>query len=82
VTIQQQAPRHDDHPATIEDLTFLATHGVGASEAAHRTGFTCAKTLDKYLRRQGRSDLANQLARQEPLPIGTQGPTRHLRRVS
>ena len=74
------AARHLDHPAVLEDLTFLAQVGVGATEAAVRTGFANAKTLDKYLRRRGRPDLANELARQEPLTVSTHGPTRHLRR--
>lgn len=63
------APRHDDHTAVLEDLTFLADHGVGADEAAHRTGFSSAKSLDKYLRRLGRGDLAVRLAHQNPTAL-------------
>lgn len=57
----------------LEDLTFLAQHGVGATEAARRTGLHTAKNLDKYLRRLGHHQLANQLHRQEPLPLGHPG---------
>jgi hypothetical protein len=78
----QQAERHLDHAATLEDLTFLAAVGVGATEAAHRTGFTSAKTLDKYLRRLHQPALANRLAAQDYLPLHNNGPTRHLRRAS
>lgn len=53
----------------LEDLTFLATHGVGASEAARRTGMGTAKNLDKWLRRHHQPALANRLHRQEPLAL-------------
>jgi len=53
----------------IEDLAFLAAHGIGGHEAARRVGMTSAKTLDKWLRRHNRADLANQLHRQEPLSL-------------
>lgn len=68
--------------AVIEDLQFLADHGAGATEAAHRTGYASAKSLDKFLRRHDQVPLVNQLTRQEPLPIGHHGPTRHLRSAS
>jgi hypothetical protein len=35
----------------VEDATFLAQHGVGATEAARRLGFTNVNALDKYLHR-------------------------------
>ncbi|CAI9417241.1 hypothetical protein [Nocardioides sp. T2.26MG-1] len=53
----------------LEDLEFLAAHGVGASEAARRTGMRTAKNLDKWLRRHGQPELANRLHRQEPLAL-------------
>jgi hypothetical protein len=65
--------------AVIEDLAFLADHGVGATEAARRTGFSCVKTLDKWLRRHDQVPLLNQLTRQNYAALTTNGPTRHLR---
>jgi len=60
-----------DHAAVIEDLTFLAASGVGATEAAHRTGFGTPRNLDKYLRRHHQAPLLNRLTAQDPLPMGT-----------
>lgn len=69
----------DRAAALIEDLTFLAGHGVGATEAAARTGFTSAKALDKYLRRHQQPTLTNQLFHQDPLPTGHRQATRFRR---
>ena len=77
----QQAERHLDHAATLEDLTFLANVGVGATEAARRTGFT-RDGLDRWLRRHHQVPLLNQLTRQDYASLRPNGPTRHLRRVS
>ncbi len=72
-----------DRDAVLEDLTFLADLKVGASEAAHRLGFTNAIALDKWLRRWGHNQLATQLARQDWAPIEPRlGPQRFLRRAS
>lgn len=71
--------RHLNRDATLEDLTFLADVGVGATEAARRLDFTSTKTLDKYLRRQGRSDLILRLIDQDYWPITTK-PMRGLQR--
>lgn len=68
--------------AVLEDLQFMADHGVGATEAATRTGYRSAKSLDRFIRRHGRHDLARRLARQDPIDLGGRGPTRHLRRAS
>lgn len=50
-----------DVAATLEDLTFLADHGVGASDAATRCGFHDRKHLDKWLRRHNQHALLAQL---------------------
>jgi hypothetical protein len=71
----------DRAQALLEDLTFLAQTGAGASEAARRTGFNHVKTLDKYLRRHGRGDLMQRLVAQDYWPIG-HPPTRGIRRAS
>lgn len=62
-----------DHAAVLEDLTFLATAGVGVSEAAARTGFGTAHNLDRYLRRHAQVPLLNRLTAQDPIPIGHPG---------
>lgn len=68
--------------AIIEDLTFLADHGVGATEAARRCGMTGSDALDRYLRRWGQVPLLNRLTFQDWLPVGHKGPQRSLRRAS
>lgn len=75
-------PKDDTPAALIEDLEFLADVGVGASEAARRTGFTNAKSLDTYLRRRNRVDLMQRLAAQDYQPMTNRGPTRNLGRAS
>lgn len=73
-------PVEDRTPAAvIEDLAFLATNQVGATEAARRTGFASVKSLDKWLRRHGQVPLLNQLTRQDYAALRNNGPTRHLR---
>ena len=57
--------RQIDHDATLEDLTFLADHGVGVTEAAKRTGFPSVEALDRWLRRIGQPELCNRLWRQD-----------------
>lgn len=54
---------------TVEDLDFLATVGVGITEAAQRTGFESAKNLDKWLRRHDQAHLIGRLVRHEPRPV-------------
>lgn len=79
MTTQRVEPVDERTPAAvIEDLTFLADHNVGAHEAARRTGFTCVKSLDKWLRRHGQVDLTNRLARQDYWPVSGAGPRRHI----
>lgn len=53
----------------LEDLEFLASAGVGITEAAQRTGFATAKNLDKWLRRHGQVGLVNCLSHHEPRPV-------------
>lgn len=56
-----------DTPALLEDLEFLAQHGVGLTEAATRShGISSRRHLDKWLRRQGQLDLLHQLTDNEP----------------
>lgn len=69
--------RRIDLDGLLEDAAFLAEQKVGSTEAAHRLGFTNAKTLDKYLRRHGHNTLATRLARQDYEPLADRGPTRH-----
>lgn len=69
-TVNNHEQLQRDRGALVEDLTFLADHGVGITEAARRVGMG-AKTLDKYLRR-GDSDqvtLLNRLTAADPTPI-------------
>lgn len=60
--------RHTDRDVVLEDLTFLADTGVGYTEAARRTGFTSAHSLDKYLRRHRQTELIGRLMRHEYWP--------------
>jgi hypothetical protein len=50
----------------IEDLEFLDDANVGAVEAARRTDFPTPHALEKWLERQGRSDLWLSLKRRDP----------------
>lgn len=56
----------------LEDLTFLADHGVGLEEAARRVGYASTSVLDKWLRNNGHVDLVRRLLANSP----------HLRQVS
>lgn len=46
-----------DVESVLEDLAFLDSTGVGATEAASRTGFASAEALEKWLTRQGHYSL-------------------------
>jgi hypothetical protein len=59
-----------DVDATIEDLTWLADHHVGAHEAARRAGFPTYDALEKWLRRWDRYDLMARLRAHDPIPLG------------
>jgi hypothetical protein len=61
------APFNTD--AVLEDLTWLADHGVGATEAARRTGFASKESLDTWMRRHTAVELLNRLTRQDPTTI-------------
>lgn len=50
----------------IEDLGFLDDTGVGATEAAQRTGFPSAGALEKWLERQGHYDLWLKFKHRDP----------------
>lgn len=57
-----------DPEATMEDLEFLSQDPrVGITEAAQRTGFTAARTLEDWLRRHGRVDLYATFSEREPV---------------
>lgn len=68
----------------MEDLTFLADNGVGATEAAVRVGLGSTKSLDKFCRRHRRTDLFSRLKARDYLDLATSNSktTRHLRRAS
>jgi hypothetical protein len=57
---------------TIEDLEFITHHGGGLTEAAHRTGFTTAAALEKWLYRHGQRDLIARLNANDPAPTWVQ----------
>lgn len=46
-----------DYDAIMEDLAFLDETGVGATEAARRTGFKNTEAMEKWLTRHGHFDL-------------------------
>lgn len=49
----------------IEDLEFMAEHGVSFVEAAHRVGKT-SEACERFLERQGRNDLYATLRTNDP----------------
>jgi hypothetical protein len=59
-----------DVDATIEDLTWLADHHVGAHEAARRTGFPSYDALEKWLRERHRADVTARLRAHDPIALG------------
>ena len=58
-----------DVDALVEDLTFLAEVGTGITEAAHRTGFASADSLDRWLRRHDQAQLVTRLTAREPVAL-------------
>lgn len=50
----------------IEDLEFLNSTAVGATQAAERTGFPSAEAMEKWLERHGRYDLWLAMKRRDP----------------
>jgi transposase len=53
--------------ARLEDLTFLADHGVGFTEAAQRVGVS-VRSLERWLRNHHQTSLKNRLRANEPHP--------------
>lgn len=63
--VEQSHPKAEH---LIEDLEFMAMHGVGHEEAASRVGRTWEATRG-VLRRQGRGDVGNKLVRNTALRV-------------
>lgn len=55
-----------DPAERIEDLEFLDSTGVGATEAAERSGFPSAEAMEKWLERHDRYDLWLRMKRRDP----------------
>jgi hypothetical protein len=54
--------------AVVEDAEFLASWGVGLTEAARRLGYRSPRVLERVLYRIGRYDVVARLRAFEPLP--------------
>lgn len=65
----------------IEDLEFLDSTGVGATEAARRTDFPSAHAMEKWLERHGRVDLWLSLKRRDPADTHLSGSERKQARL-
>lgn len=62
-----------DEDDTLEDLSWLDQSGVGATEAAARSGFASAEAMEKWLHRHGHYPLWLRLKSRDP--AGTHNPS-------
>lgn len=68
-------------PGVLEDIQFLDGNGVGAVDAASRTGFPNAHAMEKWLERGGHHDLWLSLNRRDPAGTHLSGSDRKERRL-
>ena len=64
-----------DVASTIEDLEFLDESGVGAIEAAQRSGFASANAMSLWLREHDANDLWQSLRARDPSGADPRKPT-------
>ncbi len=62
--------------AILEDLAFLDSCHVGATEAVRRVGIPSVAALEKFLTRRNRYDLLNRLMHRDPIILVDYGKGR------
>ena len=71
-----------DVDSTLEDLEFLDSTGVGATDAAARTGFPSAQAMEKWLERRDLYDLCLRFKHRDPEGTHLSGTDRKERRLT